>query len=264
MVRQSLLKCAVLLVVGFTSCRTKEPDVGSARPVAARPKPLPQLERMVAGPDAGADGDSLFSVVRLPPEGPALPSGATVVVLDGERATVDGRPFVSPGPQGPLVLRPTPETYLAQVAGLLTALDDASAEVWLAHPEAPIAFRLALKDERAFQEWLDEPVAGKVRVIHRADGFEVSTNMGKLPGGDPNGPTVPLRGGQLDLEMLQRGLGRVHHRFPDAGDVCFVPSFGMELSKTAEAMAADFPRADAPIFPVTCLVYPRPVGDGGR
>ena len=149
-------------------------------------------------------------------------------------------------------------------APLLAALDDAHLEVWLRHPDLPVAFPVALRDEPAFQRWLDEPVPGKLRVIHRADGFELQTNMGKLPGGDPNGPTVPVRGGQLDLATLQRGLARVRSRFADAPDVCFVPSFGMELQQTVRALAADYPEAGKPLFPGLCLVYPRPPRDGGR
>jgi hypothetical protein len=131
--------------------------------------------------------------------------------------------------------------------------------VWLAHPDdADVAFRLTLRDAPAFQAWIDEPVPGKVRVIHRADGFELQTNLGKLPGADPNGPTVPVRGGKMDLTTLQRGFVRVQAKFKSAPDVCFVPSFGMELQQIARALAVNYAKPDQPFFEGLCLVYPRP------
>ena len=41
-------------------------------------------------------------------------------------------------------------------------------------------------------------------------------------------------------------------------DVCFVPSFGMELSQVSRALAANWKSADVAWFPTACLVYPRP------
>ncbi len=252
----------LIIVLAVMGCRAKQPEPSASR---AQPRRLDPLERVVVVADGGARGDSQFQVVPLAPVGPAVPAGATVVRLDGEVATVGGAPLNAGELKGPLVLTPTAETYLAQVARWLALLDDAKAEVWLAHPDAAIAFRLTLRDEASFQAWLDEPVPGKTRVIQREDGFEVMTNLGKLPGWDPNGPTVPLRGGQLDLTTLRRGLERVRQRFPEAPDLCFVPAFGVELAQTARAMASDFTGADSPIYPVICLVYPRPSGaDGGQ
>lgn len=246
------------MALAVMGCRGKPPEGSAPRP---QPKRLEPLERVVAYADAGARGDEQFHVVPLKPVGPPAPSGATLVRLDGEGATVNGRRLEVRALKGPFLLAPTPETYLAQVAGWLAQLDDARAEVWLAHPDQAIAFRLTLRDESSFQAWLDEPTAGKVRIIQREDGFEVATNMGKLPGWDPNGPTVPLRGGQFDLTTLQSGLTRVHQRFPEASDLCFVPAFGIELAQTARAMASDYLEADAPIFSIICLVYPRPAAE---
>lgn len=201
--------------------------------------------------DAGDDRDALYAVVPFLPVGPAVPSGARMVSLAGEKTVVE------PG-AGPVVLVPDEDTYLAQVAAQLAALDDSHQEVWLKHPQAPIAFKLKLRDAPSFQGWLDEPVPGKVRVIHRADGFELQTNLGKLPGADPNGPTVPLRGGQMDLTMLQRGFERIQGKFKSAPDVCFVPSYGMELRQVAQAMAVDYVSPQSAYFDEICLVYPRP------
>lgn len=253
-----LVTVVIVVALAVMGCRGKQPEGSAPRP---QPKRLEPLERVVAFADAGARGDGQFQIAALKPVGPPAPNGATLVRLDGEVATVNGRRLEVREVKGPLLLAPTPDTYLAQVAGWLAQLDDARAEVWLAHPDGAIAFRLTLRDESSFQAWLDEPVAGKVRIIQREDGFEVATNMGKLPGWDPNGPTVPLRGGQLDLTTLQRGLTRVHQRFPEASDLCFVPAFGVELAQTARAMASDYLEAETPVFSSICLVYPRPAAE---
>lgn len=226
-----------------------------APPPRAQPRPLEPLERVLAG--AGEE-DPIQRVVPFTPLGPPLPEGATVVVLAGEAATVGGAPVDVARLEGPVLLRPTPDTFLVQAAGLLAALADAKREVWLEHPDAPIAFELTLRDEAGFQAWLDDPTPGKLRIIHRADGFEMQTNLGKLPGVDRNGPTVPVRGGQMDLTTLARGFEQLRGRFLAAPDVCFVPSFGMELQQVARAMSPNFTSATKAWFPETCLVYPRP------
>jgi hypothetical protein len=258
--RPSVLGVVLTLLVG---CPDRGPAAGpSAR---AQPRPLEPLLPQAAASDGGEpDREALYRVTPLAPVGPAVPADATRVLLDGERATLDGKPLVASALRGSVVLAPGPDTWLVQVAPLLAALDDAHLPVFLEHPDAPLAFPVVLRDEPAFQAWLDEAVPGKVRVIHRADGFELQTNMGKLPGGDPNGPTVPVRGGRMDLATLQRGLERVRGRFRDAPDVCFVPSFGMELQQTIRALAADYLEGGRPVFGQLCLVYPRPPRDAGR
>lgn len=230
----------------LVACQEQKPAAPIPR---AQPHPLEPLERVVV--DAGDARDALYEVVPFTPVGPAVPTGARRVMLSGETTVV-------PAGTGPVVLVPDEETYLAQVAPLLATLADAKAEVWLQHPEAAIAFKLTLRDAPQFQAWIDEPVPGKLRVIQRADGFELQTNLGKLPGGDPNGPTVPLRGGKLDLTTLQRGFQRIQGKFKSAPDACFVPSFGTELAKIARAMAVNYVSAQSAYFPETCLVYPRP------
>jgi hypothetical protein len=69
---------------------------------------------------------------------------------------------------------------------------------------------------------------------------------------------VPLRGGQLDLTTLQKGFEKVQAKFKSAPDVCFVPSFGMELVNVARSMAVNYVSAESAFFAETCLVYPRP------
>jgi hypothetical protein len=158
----------------------------------------------------------------------------------------------------PVLLIPDEASYLAQVAPLLAALDDARTAVWLLHPTGAVAFKLSLRDEKAFDAWLDEPKPGKIRVIQRQDGLELVTGIGKLPGPDPSGPTVPVRGGRLDVATARLGLQRLRQRFPAATDVCLVPSFGTELRAVATALSAFWTGPKGPLFESICLVYPRP------
>lgn len=258
------LRVLTLALACALACACAEKKAPAPTP-RATPKPLGALEPERL-PDAGgvAEDDPLYQVVPVEPVGPKPPEGATVVTLDGERALVNGQPLELKSATPPLLLVPTEETYLAQAAALFASLDDADVEVWLKHPDADVAFRVELRDEPAFRAWIEEPVEGKLRVIHRADGFELQTNMGKLHGGDPNGPSVPVRGGKMDLATLRKGYKTLQARFTKAPDYCLVPSFGMELAQTARAMTANFLSEDDAYFPGTCLVFPRPGRDAGR
>jgi hypothetical protein len=245
------MRWLVLLGVVVAACTSQKKEP----PPRAVPQPLEPLARVEV--DAGEE-DPIQRVVPFTPVGPPVPAGATVLTLDGEAAKLGDAPFDVAKVSGPVLLVPTAETYLVQAAPVLAALDDAKATVLLKHPDAELAFELTLRDEPDFQAWIDEPVPGKLRIVHRADGFEMQTNLGKLPGADRNGPTVPVRGGQMDLTTLAKGFKQIRQRFLSAPDVCFVPSFGMELSQVARAMAANFTSAEQAWFPETCLVYPRP------
>ena len=247
------MRAALLSIVALVASACTEKPV--APPPRQPPKPLEPLERVVAATatDAGeAERDALYDVVPFTPVGPPPPAGATTLTLKG-----DVMPELPPS--GAVILESSEDEDLVQVAPLLEKLDDGKREVWLKHPDANIAFRVKLRDAPSFQTWIDEPVPGKLRVIHRADGFELQTNLGKLPGADPNGPTVPVRGGQMDLTTLQRGFVRIQSKFKAAPDVCFVPSFGMTLHQIARAMAVNYVKPDSAFFAELCLIYPRPV-----
>lgn len=233
----------------------------SEQKTAAKPAPARPIERfkpLALELDGGQVVDNTFAIKPLEPKGGDVPADATVISLRGEHRGEGTLP-------AKVLLVPDADTFLVQVAPLLAALDDAGAEVWLKHPDAELAYRVRLRDEPTFGAWLDEASPGKVRVIHRTDGFELQTNMGKLPGFDPNGPSVPLRGGHYDLTLLQQGLERVKGRFKDAKDVCFLPSFGMEMANVARALATNWLSNEELVFSQTCLVYPRPKPpDAGR
>lgn len=237
---RAALVAAVLL--GALSCKEKSASADAG--AAAKAKPAVDQFKPLTN-----EHDDTFKVGDFTPTGPGLPRDATTIELNGDTMA----------PAAPRVLLvPLGDTYLAQVNGLLAALDDAGSEVWLKHQEGALAYKVKLRDEKAYQGWIDEPVPGKLRIIHRSDGFEIQTNMGKLPGGDPNGPSVPVRGGRMDLPTLRKGFERVRAKFKDAPDVCFVPSMGLSLADIAAALAANYHNADNPIFSELCLVYPRP------
>jgi len=225
------------------------------------PKPLPRL------------ADEPARATAAPVFGDPLPNAAVAVMLEGDRARL-GPDLIDVRTQAAAVLAalkghaallsPDADTYLAQAAPLLQALDDAGVATYLAHPNRAVAYRLLLKDEGAFESWITAPNPGNIRIIQRADGFELTTNLGKLPGFDPNGPSVPLREGHLDIAGLHLALGKLQERFGQARDLCVVPSFGTELRRVAEAMAADFTADGQAYFPELCLVYPRSrTRDGG-
>lgn len=250
----------VLALVSFATCRSSAiVDAGPPK------KPMPKLEpleqvKAAASADASIDErEAIFRIVPIEVVGPAAPETAMRLDLDGETVKQGGVPFdlKTVKQNDDVILVPVGETYLVQIAPVLAALDDVGADVFLQHPEKPIAWPIDLRDEAVFQTWIDDPEPGKVRVIQRADGFELQTNLGKLPGQDPNGPTVPVRGGQMDLKTLQRGLEKVAVFFKTK-DVCFVPSFGMELAQVSRAFAANWKAAEVAWFPTQCLVYPRP------
>jgi hypothetical protein len=159
--------------------------------------------------------------------------------------------------KGPALLVPDDAVYMAEVAPLLAALDDARVPTWVLHPGGGVAFAVELRDEAAFDAWLDDPKPGKLRVVERQDGLELVSGIGKLPGPDPNGPTVPVRGGQLDVGTARAGLQRLQGRF-HAPDACLVPSFGTELRAVGTVLSAFWAGPKEPLFEQVCLVYPRP------
>jgi hypothetical protein len=263
-----LLEC-----LGGAGCREEKP----AEPLRSlAPAPLPSLATGAASPDAGPVDDSLFALKPAPIYGEPLPEGALRLELAGERVRLSGESLDATRPQDAerlaasvkghaVLLVPDADTYLAQVSEVLAPLRDVAESVWLEHPDAPVAYRLTLRDEEGFRAWLAEVAPGKLRIIQRADGFELSTSVGKLPGPDANGPSVPVRGGRQDLATLRRGLGLLKGRFTTSEDICLVPSFGTEVAQAARALSALYTAPGEPLFETLCLIYPTPArrADGG-
>ncbi len=245
------------------------PEKPKAQPPAPPPKPVP-LEPLVAERgvliDAGDDREALFTVKPFTFSGEPAPEGMTRLEVAGLTWKLGAEVVTAQSlktklnAQSRVVLAFDEDTYLAQVQPLLALLDDAKAKVWLQSPDVPaLSWPVRLRDEPSFSAWVDETIPGKLRIVQRADGFELQTNMGKLSGGDPKGPTVPVRGGKLDLMTLQKGLGLVKKRFPEAPDVCFLPSFATPMRDATRAVATNWQTAEQVVFAEACLVYPRPV-----
>jgi hypothetical protein len=266
--RPGLLLAALVLGAG---CKEEKP----AEPLTSlAPPPLAPL---AADPlDAGAGEDPLFRVAPAPVYGEAVPAQALRLELAGESVRLGTESFSPLRPaelarlaeriQGQAVLViPDADTFFAQTSELLEALRDGASEVWLKHPDAAVAYRLVLRDEDGFRAWLAEVAPGKLRIIQRSDGFELSTSVGKLPGGDPNGPSVPVRGGKQDIATLRKGLERLKGRFKTAEDICLVPSFGTEVAHAARALSGVYTAPGEPLFDTLCLIYPTPPRrkDGG-
>jgi hypothetical protein len=160
--------------------------------------------------------------------------------------------------QRPLVLTTEAGLYLVQAAPILAALGDAGLTVWLTSRNGKVGYPLVLFDAAQFQGWLDQPTPGRIRVVQRADGLELQTSVGKLPGPDPNGPSLPQREGKVDVEGLRIAMERLQGRFGRVDGVCLVPSFGTEWDQIADALSGFFAGPEKPFFEPLRLVYPRP------
>ena len=253
----------LVLCVVVAGC-TEKPKAPASPP--PRPVPVDPLVAERARPvDGGDDGDALYTVKPFTFVSEPVPAGALPVAIAGSTIRLAGQPLTADalkaklGDSTVVLLSFDEETYLAQAAPVLALLDDARAKVWLQSPDAPaLAWPVKLRDEPAFAAWLDESVPGKLRIVQRADGFELQTNLGKLPGGDPKGPTVPVRGGKLDLVTLQTGLDQINRRFHESPDVCFLPSYATSMHDAIRAVATNWLSSQKVIFGEASLVYPRP------
>jgi hypothetical protein len=253
----------LLSLVVFTGCQREE-SAPALKSLA--PAPLAPLQALLPA-DAGRE--AAYHLKPAPVWGEAIPATAVRLQLQGGLVQLQGTEYPLDTQEGragvlallgkgPALLVPDADTYLAQIAALLAALDEGGVETWLLHPSGKVAFRLSLWDAPTFDTWLHEPKPGALRIIQRQDGLELVSNVGKLPGADANGPTVPRRGGQLDVALAREGLERLKSRFSDADTLCVVPSFATEVRETAALLTAAWANADGPIFSALCLVYPRP------
>ncbi|WP_163995205.1 hypothetical protein [Pyxidicoccus caerfyrddinensis] len=268
---------AVLLVSVGVGCRDEKP----AEPLQSlKPEPLPSLASGSGAPvgDAGAvvRDESAPPVESAPVYGEALPEEALRLDLAGEQVRLGQESFEAERPaeaarlaervkDREVLLVPDADTYLVQVSELLMVLRDSAKAVWLKHPDGPVAYPVVLRDEAGFRAWLEEVAAGKLRIIQRSDGFELMTSVGKLPGPDANGPSVPVRGGRQDLATLRRALGLLKRRFKTSEDICLVPSFGTEVAQAVRALGAVYTANGEPLFETLCFIFPTPRGvkDGG-
>lgn len=261
---------ATLLVVAAVGCRDEKP----AEPLQSlKPEPLPALAPGSA--DAGAVTQD-EAVPSAPVFGEAVPEEAVRLELAGERVRSGAESFEAVRPADAarlaervkgreVLLVPDADTYLVQVSELFAVLRDSAKAVWLKHPDGAVAYPVVLRDEEGFRAWLAEVAPGKLRIIQRSDGFELTTSVGKLPGPDANGPSVPVRGGKQDLVTLRRALGLLKGRFKTSEDICLVPSFGTEVAQAVRALGAVYTANGEPLFETLCLIYPTPRGakDGG-
>ncbi len=264
----------VLLVVVGAGCREEK----QAEPLKSlKPEPLPSLAVPgEAAPEAPRPASPSEVEVAGPIHGEPLPTSALRVALAGERVRVGEETFEPARPDDAarlaqrvkghsVLVVPDADTFLVQASELFAVLRDSAESVWLAHPDGPVAYPVVLRDEAGFRAWLEEVAPGKLRIIMRADGFELTTSVGKLPGPDPNGPSVPVRAGRQDIVTLRRGLGLLKGRFKTSEDICLVPSFGTEVAQAARALGGNFAAPGEPLFDTLCFVYPTPhkAPDGG-
>jgi len=221
----------------------------------------PRTAELAIRPDASQPppASEAAAAASYPVWGDPIPADASAVALHGSSATLlNHGPLRSVHGLRKVLLLADPDTFVAETSAVLAMLDSGGVETWLAHPNGSVAFKVSLKDEGAFQNWLDRPIPGRIRVIQRADGLELQTGLGKLAGPDPNGPTVPAREGQLDIRLMRQSLQSLRTRFPTATDACLVPSFGTELAQVTRALSGFYEAPKKRIFEDLCLVYPAP------
>ncbi|RKH50040.1 hypothetical protein D7Y23_14695 [Corallococcus sp. AB050B] len=233
------------------------------------PVPALAVDASVPG-DAGGWADANVTLLPAPVFGEPLPDDLLRLELSGDQVRLGAERFTPSRAQDAgrlaervkgrdvLVAVADEDTFLAQASDALAVLRAQAAEVWLQHPDAPVAYRLVLRDEQGFRAWLEEVAPGKLRIIQRADGFELTSSVGKLPGPDRNGPSVPVRGGRQDIATLRRELARLKTRFTTSDDLCIVPSFGTEVVQVARALGGTYVAPEEGLFDTLCLVYPTP------
>ncbi|RYZ39326.1 MAG: hypothetical protein EOO71_20540 [Myxococcaceae bacterium] len=258
-----LLLCGLLL----GACRETPP---APTPSPSTPPAPGGAARPLAHRDAGTWADAVIAPVFAQAFGEPLPEDVLRLEMSGEEVRLGAESFVPArepeaarlaervGGRAVLLVVRDADTFVAQVSELLAVLQAKAAGVWLLHPDAPVAYRVVLRDEAGFRAWLEEVAPGKLRIIQRADGFELTTSVGKLPGPDRNGPTVPVRGGRQDIATLRRELARLKTRFTTSEDVCLVPSFGTEMVQVARALGGTYVGPEESLFDTLCLVYPMP------
>jgi hypothetical protein len=257
-----LAALTLIFVTMLAGCEERKP----AEPLPAlAPAPLPR----VVAEEGEAGAEAPFQVAPAEVYGEPVPEQALRVELVGETARLGGERLVASRPEDQARLRERmkgqvvllvsdADTFLAQTSELLATVRGSAREVWLLHPDAPVAYPLVLRDEQGFQAWLAEVAPGKLRIIQRQDGFELTTSVGKLPGPDANGPSIPVRGGKQDIATLRQGLGKLKGRFTTSEDLCLVPSFGMELAQAARALSGVYVAPGESLFETLCFVYPTP------
>ncbi len=171
----------------------------------------------------------------------------------GEPVAKQGDDFEREKDGSPKYFRVDEEIEVWEVAEVLARMPRTARFL---NPAATLAVRVRLLPDTEFRRWLDSGEGGRLRVIQRADGFEVAAAIGKVPGPDRHGPSIPTRVGQQDLASLQATLTALRRRFDDDKTLCFVPSFGTSLQSALRAVTAAYDEEGKPLFQDLCLVYP--------
>lgn len=90
----------------------------------------------------------------------------------------------------------------------------------------------------ALGAWMDaERPLAKIRLMVRADGMEVVTSRGKIPGPDRYGPSIPTKDGRHDAALLSQSLARLAAYFPEENDAALLAS--PQTSAQTVAMVLD-------------------------
>ncbi len=87
--------------------------------------------------------------------------------------------------------------------------------------------------------WMDaEKPLAKIRLMVRADGMEVVTVRGKIPGPDRFGPSVPTKGGRHDWALLAQSLARLAAHLSQEREAALLASPQTSAQTVAAALDA--------------------------
>lgn len=91
----------------------------------------------------------------------------------------------------------------------------------------------------ALGDWMDadKPLA-KIRLMVRADGMEIVTVRGKIPGPDRYGPSVPTKGGGHDFDLLVVSLSKLAIHLSEENEAALLASPQTTAQTAARALGA--------------------------
>ncbi|MDR0965348.1 MAG: hypothetical protein LBM75_02375 [Myxococcales bacterium] len=95
------------------------------------------------------------------------------------------------------------------------------------------------RSAEALGAWMDaEKPLAKIRLMVRADGMEVVTVRGKIPGPDRYGPSIPTKSGSHDFNLLASSLAKLAAFLPSENEAALLSSPRTTAQTAARALGA--------------------------
>ena len=145
-----------------------------------------------------------------------------------------------------VLLVPLGDTYLAQVTPAARRARRRRLRGLAQAPRGLIAFKVKLRDETTWQEWIDEPVPESCA----SSTAPTASSCRRTWASCPARPERPLGAGARrphgSADPAQGLRAREAAASSDAPDVCFVPSMGIAMADVISAFAANYLRPTSP------------------